>query len=208
MTLKMTNEAGEEIEVYTADEVQTRESAAATAKEAEYKPQIEKLNGELTDAQKRAAERAGEFAQFRELSKEQVAKLGEAERTIYENGVALENERKKNSTLETDRITREVNATIAKKVGNDAKVVEKVRSMYEMINLNAVTPEEIEIRVNAAIGAIGTTAPDIAAQINGFSGGSFAPPTVKKEGEQSYADTEQGKAAANALGLVLEAPKK
>lgn len=82
-------EDGAEIEVYTADEVQAREAAAVAAKETEFGVERTKLTGKLTDAEKRAQERAGEFAQFRKLSEEDKAKLSVAERTIYENTEAL-----------------------------------------------------------------------------------------------------------------------
>ena len=203
MTMKVTNDEGEEIEVYTAaelEEAKTGAVAETTTKLTEAEKEKIRLEGLLAD-------RASEFQGFRKLSEEQVKKLDAAQLTIYQNGLALEAEREKNVKLETERTNNQIAAAIKAKTGADQKAFDKVKEMYDALNITAGTPEEIERKVLAAIGAIGTTQPDIAATIAGFSSGTYAPPVVKKDGE-SFADSERGKAAGAELGLTLETPKK
>jgi hypothetical protein len=80
--------------------------------------------------------------------------------------------------------------------------------MYDLIGIKAQTPEQIEAKVLMTLGAIGTSTPDLVASVNGFSGGSYAPPVVPGNDGKSFADSDAGKAGANELGLTLEVPKK
>jgi hypothetical protein len=208
MSQKIIDESsGEEIEVFTAEEVQAQAAAAVAAKDAEYAPQITQLTEKLTDAEKRAQERAGEFATFRKLSDEAVAKLDVAQRTIYENGLALEEERQKRVAAETANVETLRDSVITTKANGSAELVQKMKDMWPIIGINANTREEMETKATMVLGALSTTVPDLVAVANNFSGGSYQPPvTQKKEGE-SFADTDAGKAAASELGLVIETPK-
>lgn len=201
------DDTGAEIEVYTADEVQAREAAAIAAKEAEFAPIKTQLETELGETKKALGERTGEFAQFRKLREEDLAKLSVEERTIYENGLALQQEREKNAANEKARIETLVNNTIKAKAGTDEKLAAKMKDMWSVIGIEATTPEEAESKAKMILGAIGATEPDLVASIGGFSGG-FQPPETKKEEEKGYGDTPEGKAGANELGLILETPKK
>lgn len=206
MTMKITGEDGQEIEVYTAAEVQERETAAATAKEAEFTPKIADLSEKLTDAETRAKERAGQFAHFRKLNDEQVAKLTVAERTIYENGLALNEEREKNVKIVADQKKANIEAAITLKAGTDEKLKTKMTEMWTIMGLADDTPDQIEQKSLAVLGAIGTTQPDLVAGIGGFSG-SFAPPGQKVNQAPSFADTPAGKAGAKELGLEIPEQK-
>lgn len=203
LTIPDPNNEGATIDVYTAEEL----AAKATEVENTYKPQVTTLTEKLTDAEKRMAERAGEFAQFRKLSDDQVKELSVAQRTIYENSLLLQAEREKNAGADKQAYESAVGQAIRAKVGNDPKLIEKAREMYDLIGLEDVTPEQIQARAAAAVGALSQTQPDMVASL-GFTNGSFEPPKAKEAGEQSYADTEAGKAAAKALGLTLEPPKQ
>lgn len=198
---------GVETEVFTADEVQAATVAAVTLKETEFGTIKNGLETELGTTKKALAERTSEFAQFRKLNDEQVAKLSEAERTIYENGVALNDEREKNQKIEKDNKEKALDAAIRVKAGTDDKLFTKMKETYAIINIDAQTPEEVERKLNMVIGAIQTTEPNLVAAIPGFSG-SFEPKKPElKEGE-TFADTPAGKKAAAELGLTLEVPKK
>lgn len=205
---KITDEdTGEEIEVYTAAEVQAEKDTAIAAKEAEFAPIKTKLETDLGEARTSLSARAGEFAQFRKLSDEQIKKLDEKDRIIYENGLALQQEREKSANTEKARIDGLVEATLRGKAGTDEKLFTKMKSMWDVIGIEATTPEAAEAKAKMIIGAIGATEPDLVASLGSFSGG-FQPPAAKKEEEKSYADSDQGKAAANELGLLTEPPKK
>lgn len=197
-----------EIEVYTAADVQAAEVAAAEKMRGEYAPKVTALETELTGAKSALAQRAGEFANFRKLSDEAVAKLDEAQRTIYNNGLLLQEERDKNAKSEKDRVEKQVDVAIRAKAGTDEKLYTKMKDMFGIIGIEATTPEAIETKVKMVIGAIGVTEPDLVASVAGFSGGSFQPPVVKKEGEAGFGDTPQGKSFANDLGLKIEPEKK
>lgn len=209
MSLKTTNEAGEEIEVYTAAEVQERETAARTAAEGEWKPKVEDLTGKLTAAEQAAAQRAVEFGHFRKLSEDQVKKLSEQEAIIYNNQLKLEEANGRNETNQKTAHENAVATAIRAKIGTDESLFTKVKDMYALIGIEATTTEQIEKKVLATLGAIGQTEPNLLATVNGFSGGSYQPPkpTDKKDGE-SFADTDKGKGIAAILGLTLEKPKK
>lgn len=198
---------GVETEVFTEAEVAARETAAKAAVEGQYKPQLEDLTGKLTAAEQAAAARAVEFGQFRKLTEDQVKQLSEKDAIIYANQLALEEERKKNATAAETTKKSNIDAAIRAQVGTDQKVFDEAKKMYELIGIEDNSPEGIATRVKAAIGALGTTAPDLLAAA-GFAGGSFEPPKPAQQGDKSFADTEQGKQGAAELGIIIEAPKK
>lgn len=198
---------GEEVEVFTAAEVQERETTVRTAVEGEYKPKVTELETKLTDAQKAATLRAEEFGQLRRLTDDQKLKLSATELALYENQVTLDDERKKTAASADAAKKSSIEAAIRAQVGVDQKVFDEAKKMYELIGIEDNTPEGITTRVKAAIGALGTTAPDLLAAA-GFSSGSFEPPKPANKDSESYADSEAGKAAAADLGIILEAPKK
>lgn len=205
--MRIKQDDGTEIEVFTAEEVTARETAVRTAVEGEYKPQLTEAQQKLVEAATAASKRAVEFGEFRKLSEEQVTKLSEAERIIYENGVLLQTEREKGVAAAKTARETSIAAAIRARVGTDQKVLDKVRSMYDLINLEDLTPEAIAARVSAAVGALGQTEPDLLASIGLTVGGGYQPPQTQ-EGDKSFADTEAGKAGAAALGLLVEEPKK
>lgn len=205
--MKFKQEDGTEIDVFTAEEVTAREAAVRTAVEGEYKPQLTEAQQKLNEANIAAAKRAEEFGQFRKLSDEQVAKLDEAQRIVYQNGLLLQQERDKNA--EATKVAREtsISAAIRTRVGTDQKVFDKVRSMYDLVTLADQSPEQIAARVAAAVGALGQTEPDLLASIGLTASGGYQPPQ-QQQGDKTFADSEAGKAGAAALGLMTEAPKE
>lgn len=207
MTMKITNDEGEEIEVFTAAEVQAREATVRTTVEGEYKPKLDEATTKLTEAEKRAAERAGEFGEFRKLRDEDVAKLAEKDRIIYENTLRLKEADDKRIESEQKTLKASVDAAIKAKAGDNPKLIEKINEVWGVVNIDATTPEQITAKLDMVLGAISTTAPDLLSTVNGFSGGAFQPPTPPKKDGESFADSEQGKAAAAEIGLTLEAPK-
>lgn len=202
--MKIIDDSGQEIEVYTADEVK----AQLTAKEEEFGKTKAELEGEVKRVSTILSERADEFKQFRKLSDDAVAKLGVAERTIYDNQVALQEEREKNKTIEKQRNDERVESALKARTGGDEKLFAKAKDMWNVIGIDAITPEAIEAKTKMIFGAISATEPDLLASVAGFSGGSWNPPQEKSPEEKSYADTPQGQAAAAELGLKLEADKK
>lgn len=196
---------GEEVEVYTAEEVATASATkvaeAVAAKEAEFAPKLTELTDKLTEAERAAATRAGEFTQFRKLSEEQVAALAEKDRIIYQNSLALKEEQDRRAGLEKTAEETAVANVIKAKANGNVDLEAKMKEMWPLITVDATTSEQIEAKATMVLGALSTTVPDLVAKANGFTG-SFAPPGEYKEGE-SFADTPNGKALAAELGLKL-----
>ena len=202
------NDAGEDVTVFTAEEVTAKETAATTAAEAKLKPDLDKSAAEVTRLETLLKNRAQDFAAFRTLSEEQVAKLDEKDRIIYENQVQIKNgaDQRIADVAAAQKVV--VTNAIKAKAGDNTKLVERMTEMYDLIGVKAETSEQIEAKVLMTLGAIGTSTPDLVASVNGFVGGSYAPPVVPGSEEKSFADSPQGKAGASELGLTLEAPTK
>ncbi len=201
-----------EIEVYTAEEVTARETTAAAAavkaKETEFAPIKTDLETRLGEANKALGERTGEFKQFRKLSDETKAKLTVAERTIYENQELMAKKDEERVAAEAKAHEARVDATIRAKAGSDEKLFTRMKEMWGIIGINATAPEEMEKKTLMILGALKTTEPDIVAQVMGASGGGWAPPAAKQDGEKSFADSERGALGAAELGLVTKPPEK
>lgn len=197
---------GNEIDVYTLDEFQAGVAAETTKIKGEYDPKVKGLETELSEAKTALTARAGEFAQFRKLSDEAVAKLDVAQRTIYENGLALQEEKEKNKKADDERVAGLVDSAIKAKAGGDEKLAVKMKNLWDIIGIDARTPEDIENKTKMVVGAIGSTEPDLVAKVAGFSIGSFAPPGEKNEEEKNFADTAQGQRGMEEIGLKI--PKK
>ena len=198
-----------EIEVYTAEEVRARVADEVKKKEGEYTPKIQKLETDLGDARVALGKRAEEFSQFRKLSEDQVKKLDEKDRVIYENGLALQKLSEERIASDKKNHDQMIDTAIKAKAGTDEKLITKMKDMYSIIGIEANTPQEVEQKVLAVLGAISTTQPDLLASVAGFSGGSYVPPgQVKTDGEKSFGETDKGKTFASELGLKIEADKK
>lgn len=201
---------GVEVDVFTSEEVAAREAGVRTTVEGEYKPKLTAAETETARVAKLLEDRTKEFGQarteFKRLSDEQYAKLDEKDKVIYDNQLLLADKDK--TITESNQKAKEsaIDSAIRAKVGSDANLFTKVKEMYGLINLEDLTPDAISVRVAAALGAIGTTAPDLLAAA-GFSSGGFEPPQ-RDVGKESFADTERGKEIAKSLGISLEAPKQ
>lgn len=197
---------GVETEVYTAAEVEAVRGETRTAVEGEFTPKLTAAETEKARLEGLLQVRAGEFKEVRKLSDEAVAKLTVAERTIYENGLAIaaSNQRTEEANANAKKAT--IESTLRAKVGSDTKLFEEARKMYDLLGLEDLTPEQIAIRADAALGAVARVQPDLLAAA-GFAGGSFEPPKQVQTTE-SFADTERGRQGASELGLKVEEPKK
>lgn len=207
MSQKITNEAGEEIEVFTADEVKTQTAAAVAAKETEFGTVKTGLETELAGTKKALAERNTEFKNFREISKETFEKLSVAEQTIYTNTKIIHDMQVK--AVEDAKKTTDaaIDTAIRAKAGKDDKLFAKMKEVWGVIAIDATTPELIEQKTMMVLGAIQTTQPDLLAGVIGFSGG-YKPPEAAGGDGKNFADTDKGKRGAAELGLDLEPKKK
>lgn len=189
---------GVETEVYTADEV----AAAKAEVEGIYKPQLDEVTGKLTEAEKRAAERAGEFKQFRELNEKQVTELSEKDRILYENTKALKAATDEIAAERNKGIEAQVAAAIALKAGGNEKLAGRMKDLWSIIGVEAKTPEDIAHKANMVLGALSTTEPDLVASVGTFSGAALPPNGGSQE--KGFGETDRGKAAAAELGFKIE----
>jgi hypothetical protein len=194
---------GAEVEAFLPDEVNAKVTEAVTAKESEFGKTKAEIEKERDEARTALNERTGEFKQFRKLNEDVVAKLSIAEKAIYDN--QLFQKEQEDKRIADDLKNREMmrDNAIRAKVGSDEKLFGKVKDMYAVIGLEANTPEDINKKVLASLGALGQVEPDLIATVNGFSSGSFEPPQVRTDDEKSFADSEKGKRGAAELGLKL-----
>jgi len=203
---KLYDESGAEVTAYLPEELDTKVSEAIKAKEAEFNPKLKEKEDELLKAKTALGERANQFATFRKLNDETVAKLSEAERVIYENGLALAKAQDDRAVVEKNNLEALIDSSIKAKVGTDEKLVTKVKDMWKVFGIEATTPQQIEQKTNMILGALNQSEPDLLASVAGFSNGSYMPPEapgVKKEEDKTFADTPKGKAIASELGLNL-----
>lgn len=199
-------EDGAQVEVYTADELAAARTEGASAKETELKPKMTELETELTGAKTALAARAGEFAQFRKLSEEQVAAMTEKDRIIYENSLALNKANEDRVAAEESAAKERIINVIKAKAGANEALKTKMEEMWPLIAVEAVTPEQIEAKAQMVLGAISTQTPNLVAGVAGFNG-SYSPPGDTGTSDKTFGETEAGKGLAERLGIQLE-PKK
>lgn len=196
------NDAGEDIEVFTSDEIQAQIDERVKAKEDEHAGVLRTKEEELAETRKALVERAGEFKQFRKLNEDSVAKLSVAERTIYENTVVMNELREKAEGDAKAAHDRMVDDQIRTKAGTSDALYQKLKDTYSLIGIEAVTPEEVSNKISMALGAIGTVAPDLLATIGGIGG--IAVPAGVTEKKESFADRPEGQGLAERLGLKIK----
>lgn len=197
---------GVETEVYLAADVEAVRTEVRTAVEGEFTPKLTAAQAEQKRLEGLLEVRAGEFKEVRRLSEDAVAKLSVAERINYENTILIADSQKAAADANATAKKATIDSTIRAKVGSDTKLFDEARKMYDLLGLEDLTPAQIGIRADAALGAVARVQPDLLASA-GFSGGSFEPPKEKQE-EASFADSDRGRQGANELGLVVELPKK
>jgi hypothetical protein len=142
------------------------------------------------------------------LSEDQVKALSEKDAIIYANQLEFQKIKESDDKAKKIALESQIDSELRKKVGSDEKLFAKAKDMYGLIGIEATTPEQIQKKVLATLGALGQTEPDLIASVFGAGSGSFEPPKPAGESEKTFADTEKGKMAAKDLGLILEVPKK
>lgn len=195
---------GEKVQVYIAAEHTAGVDAAKAAAEGEWKPKLTTAEADLKAAKEAAAQRSAEFGAFRKLSEEQVKQLSEKDGIIYRNQELLEKNRTDAEAAAKVSRDNAIAAAIRSKVGTNEKLYTETRKMYDLLGMDDNSADGITKRATAALGALGSTEPDLLASA-GFAGGSYAPPVAPSPSGNSFADTDNGKALAKELGLITEA---
>jgi len=166
---------------------------------------IEQKNNDIVGARK-------QYKKLSEMTEKERADLDEKEIAQIQRAEAIEARQKElddrqakfekdQGELKQKERTSRLDAQIKRVVGNDPKLIERVKENIESLKDadKAYLPEEISAIVDKAANMLGSDRPNpIRQAINGSGDGSTIADT--KEGE-GFAATEQGKSLADAFGL-------
>ena len=204
--MKIMNDEGEEIEVFTAAERDAHANTLIEAKVGETTKEFEARIKEEDEAYALQRDRVGGLIQLTETQK---AKLTDNEKVIYANQERVEADRVK---VETDTKTHwdnEVEKEIKAKANGNADLEAKMRANLAFINIDARSAEQVAAKVALARGGVFEQNPDLLAVAGGFSGTVYPggqKPTEKKE---SFADTPKAQQIAGQFpGWDLSDPTK
>lgn len=210
MSKKIINEDGTEEEVFTAAEMKAKDDLIAAEQE-----KTKNLSEEIKTAQAKIAEQAGqlsgqrnrfegEIKKLSDMTEAERAKLSDAEFRAMKASEDLDNLQKSIRTKERDVI-------LNKLIGDDKNLRDAALKHYDLLgSLPEATAEEMARRVAYAVNnarvdlnvAGGPNPLTSALQVAGV------PPQFEKPEGKSFAETKQGEALAQTLGLApKEEPK-
>lgn len=196
---KIINDAGEEEEVYTPDEVAafTAERDAALKAAEEAKDHLKKKTDEFVQAKQG-------FKKFEEYTEEEKAKM-----TAREQEYIQRLEQQEETSKKERETAKEAFFTAAAK--GDEKVLEKVKEKYAMVQMPEGTTEEIRTRINAvlpwAYAELGIVERATPIENTIIAGGDV--PRPKGDFGKRFADTAEGQEKAKAIfGAALPEEKK
>lgn len=201
MPQKITVE-GNEMEVYTSEELTAREQAAAAAIEEKYKPVVEentKTKGELAQERKFRAEQAINFKKLRDMTPEEKKDLSPTDienRRIAEQTAdeltQLKKEKEDDAKIHSEKL--KTNA-IKRWAGEDADLKKKLEDNWEIINLKATDEDTAAQRAEMAMNMTGLRKNNPLRQ-------SWSGDAPKKGIEDNFKETERGKAADKLIGEI------
>lgn len=203
--MKILNDEGTEIEVFTAEE---RDAYAATQVEqkvgetkSEYETRIKEM-GAIMDEQK------VNFTKVRERDKDAVAKMSQLERELYESNIARQKADEEKATAEKQRFDAMVESEIKAKAAGNKDLEDKIRANMAFISIDARTPEQVQAKVALARGGVFEQHPDMLAVAGGYTGSVYPGGVRPDDAKKSYADTPEGQAAMKAAGFLTDAQVK
>lgn len=187
MSTTIINDEGEEVVVYTQEEIAAQLAEKEAAVKAEYEAKLAEKDAHVKEKldQFQQAKKSTETA-----NQEALAAAAEAKKLAEEAKLAIE------KSKETELNTRK-EFWIQSVVGTDTELKKKVEEAYNLLNLPAGNDTEIAQRVEKAIALAGITAPITPS----FSfGGAVAPNFQKSNEQQKQADYDAWK---KDLGITI-----
>lgn len=192
---------GEEIEVYTPDEVAARDAekdAAITAKDTE----LAAARAEVEKHKRVASEQTTNFKRFSELGESEKAALSAEKIAEMKRAEAAEDKVKAlEDSINSDRQARiksDTDAALKKYHGGDEKLKEALEKNFKMINLEGTDTETIQERARLAMsmeaGKNGGRNP-IFGNMNGG-----APQSKEASKTEEFLKSEKGAAALKLMG--------
>ena len=199
--MKAFNEEGEELELFSQEELDAKIAEIETKKNEEVE-EAKKHLAEKTDEFVRAKNGFKQFSQFTEEEKQKMS---------AENQAVLQQieELKVNQTNEREATKEAMFKAVS---GGDEAVLAKIKEKYSMVNMPESTTEEINARINAVsgwafneLGIIERKPMRIETTIMG----SGSVPRSKDENDKRFSETEKGKQMEkNVFGNVLPTDNK
>lgn len=204
----------DEIEKLEKELAESKEKIAALEKEnTEFKDSNTKLDGDLKakdatieDMKRHNAEQAQNFKKLRDMTVEEKAKYNEKEIEIMKRQEEIE-EKAAKFKEEQDVFTKKqreamIESLATKKAAGDADLKEKIKVNLGKLKDSelAVTEQDLSAHIDSAFNMLGiSNAPDPLNEAHNFTGktGEYKP-------ENSFAETAEGKAALQAMGLAPE----
>jgi hypothetical protein len=199
--MKAFNEEGEELELFSQEELDAKIAEIETKK-----------NEEVEEAKKHLAEKTDEFVrakngfkQFSQLTEEEKQKMSAENQAVLQQIEEL----KVNQTNEREATKEAMFKAVS---GGDEAVLAKIKEKYSMVNMPESTTEEINARINAVsgwafneLGIIERKPMRIETTIMG----SGSVPRSKDENDKRFSETEKGKQMEkNVFGNVLPTDNK
>lgn len=192
--LKVTHpETGDEIEVYTPEEIAEKDAAIAKAEE-----ERQKALADLEKERRVSSEKSENIKRLRDMTEEEKSKLTEAE--IRAQRIAEEAEEKvrtlkeENENYKKSQSEMKKAELISKFAGGNPDLQEKMKKNWEIVNI-----EDIEERAKAAAALSGINTNPINPLTQPFYGDA---PSFKEAGEkEEFLKSDKANAALNAMGV-------
>jgi len=204
MSIKIEHpDTGEEMEVFTPEEVEIQKAEALATSNTEWEEKISATTGELETLKKFQAEQKDNFKRLKDMTEEEKAQLSAKQ---IEDQKVIESLFEKNAELETlikDRDAREVNAIkeslINKFTGEDPKAREALESKLTLLS----SIEDMGERIKAAATLAGLTSniqsenPLYRESPTGMAPGQMA----DKKDSDKFLGSDKGRAALERMGM-------
>lgn len=200
MSIKVTdpNNEGQEMEVFTPEEVAAKAAEIETAKNVE----IEAKNKEIETLKRVSAEKTDNFKKLNEMTEEERGKMTAAQiedRKRIETAESEVRRMKEERDADTQmRIKNDTEAALSKFHGGDEKLKEALEKNFKIINLEGNDTATIQERARMAAameaGKTGRANP-LMAPMNGSA------PTIRDKGRtEKFLESDKGKAALKMMG--------
>ncbi len=204
MSLKIDdpNNEGQEIEVFTAEELAAKAAEVETTKNAE----LATANAEVERLKKVSAEKTENFKKLNEMTEAEKAAMSAKQ---IEDLKRIEAAESKAQALEDkinndtkSRVEKDIETALAKYHGGDEKLKEQLKKNFDLINLQGTDTETIQERAKLAAdmekGKLGRINP-----LHSGFGGS-APKSADKNKTDEFLNSEKAKAALKAMGEKVD----
>ncbi len=206
--IKVTDENGNEIEAYTADELAAQKAESEVAIAA-AKKELETSKAEQERLNRHISEQKDNFKKLNEMTEAEKAKFSAEQLETMKRVEASEARAKaledKINKDENDRMASDKEKFLSKYHGGNKELKEALEKNYDLINLvgssSAIIEERARLAANMEKGKIGTGNP-LFANLNGES-----PHIQKKSENDKFMESEKAKKALELMGDKPEAKK-